>query len=340
MQTHTQSLLDYLRTPNPAVSGEACPSGRNSMSSKASYEIPRKLRKWEDFEYDTLRTIYGGQLRKVLEQEFSLQDFSEIPDFPFCKYFDENSLESLLIKWNHSTVSEALAKAQAVLGQTQDHIYMVRGGQAESPYPERKWKPDWGSVRMPKSGTLEKRKNLLPGDTKVSTKWSSAMIKTEEPQFSREDIDWMRPLRQIYSYCLRNETRYGYIITDAELVVLRVRLDHDFNQQMSFDSMESFPESQGSLVQRARDAGILEYKAIPWVSGTQGASHTAQSMTVNLALWWLHLIARGNTNIAEDYGALRDATWGTTAEDQVPSLGHLALSQVSIDISRTSGTST
>ena len=220
MRYRTESLLDYPRIPNPAVSGEACPDGPNSKSSTNSYFLPRAVCEWEDFKYDTMNVCYGGELRRALEQEFDLQDFSGIPDFPFCKYFDEDSLESLLIKWNYSIVAEALSKAQDFLERMHDPIYMVRGGQAESPYPAKRWKPDWGCIRLPLSEHRMKQQNLLPGDTKVSAKWSSGDIETGEIRYARKPRDWIRPISQIYSYCVRNNTRYGYIITDVELVAV------------------------------------------------------------------------------------------------------------------------
>ncbi|MCJ1258317.1 hypothetical protein MMC24_006149 [Lignoscripta atroalba] len=316
MQIRTQSLLDYLRIPNPAVSGEACPDGSNTKSTKNDYYVPRAVCEWEEFEYETLNVFYGGELRRVLEQEFDLQDFSGIPDFPFCKYFDENSFESLLIKWNHSIVSEALSKAQHFLSRMHDPIYMVRGGQAESPYPRKKWKPDWGCVRLPRFEPRVKRKNLLPGDTKVSAKWSSELIKTGEMTNNRESKDWTRPISQIYSYCVRNNTRYGYIITDAELVAVRIRLVQQHDPQTSFDTARSSPEPAKSVIHRARTEGILEYKAIPWTEGGNEAGRNSKSMTINLALWWLHLIATGKTDIGDDYGTLRDTLWEQDAKDQ------------------------
>ena len=258
----------------------------------------------------------GGELRRVLEQKFDLQDYSGIPDFPFCEYSDEDSLEPLLIKWNHSVVSEALAKAQSFLNGMHDPIYMVRGGQAESPYPGKNWKPDWGCVRRSQLESPSKRKNLLPGDSKVSAKWSSKLIETGEIVYSRRSRDWMRPISQIYSYCARNNTRYGYIITDTELVAVRIRLGQQYDLQTSFDTATSAPKPMKSVIVRARTEGVLEYKAIPWADGRNGARGNSKRMTINLALWWLHLIATGKTGIGEDYGSLRDALREQDAKGQ------------------------
>ena len=321
MQIRTQSLLEYLRIPNPAVSGEACSDGQNTISSTGNYFIPQVVEERKDFDYNTLNLYYGGELRRVLEQEFDLQDFSGIPDFPFCRYFDENSLESLLIKWNHSIVSEALSKAQRFLNRIHDPIYMVRGGQAKSPFPAKKWKPDWGCVRLPPSEPRVKRKNLLPGDTKVSAKWSSKFIEPGEVDHITKSRDWMRPLSQVYSYCVRNNTRYSYIITDAEFVAVRIRLSQQHNPKMSLDGVRLSSEPTKSILYRARTGGVLEYKVIPWSDVRHEADRTSESMTVNLALWWLHLIATGKTDIRDNYGALKDTLSEPDKKDEGQSFG-------------------
>ena len=148
MRTRTQSLLSYLRTPNPAVQGEACPPRPDPMTTIRHYSTPHGIREWEDFEYDTMNLFYGGELHKVLKKKFRLQDFSKIPEFPFCQYSNENSLDSLLIKWTQSVLCEALSKSQRSLGRICRPLFMVRGGQAESPWPEKKWLPDWGAVNI------------------------------------------------------------------------------------------------------------------------------------------------------------------------------------------------
>lgn len=267
--------------------------------------------------------MYNKDLSRLLERKFDLQDFSAIPDFPFCKYFDENSLESLLIKWNQSVVSEALAKAQAGLSDDQESIYMVRGGQAQPPF--RNWKPDWACVRRSASAPLEKTKNLLPGDTKLSQKWSSAVIEKAGGKIDKMSINDVKPLNQIYSYLINNGTRYGFIITDAELFVVRVRLE----QYNSFNSGNR--DSKDSLPKRAQEAGVLDYKVIPWTAGVDNESQTSNVLTVNLALFWLHILATGHIHIGdkENYGLLRDAVWNPAADNDAPSRGYAAVGPVS-----------
>ena len=176
-----QSLLGYLRVKNPLLDISLCGTGSNSKStSKVSpWDPPTTIAEWEDFEYDALLLMYGGKFIEVLKQSFELHHFT-IPKVPFCQIHDENSLDSLLIKWNQSVTCTALSVAQQRLKSSLgDKIFMCRGGQAKWPNEtEAKCRPDWAAV---KSSTIDREsedqaKNLLPGDTKLSREWSSSEI--------------------------------------------------------------------------------------------------------------------------------------------------------------------
>ena len=63
--------------------------------------------------------------------------------------------------------------------------------------------------------------NLMPGDTKLSTKWHSSWRQRQDLSPISITI-WEYPVRQILEYCTQEYRRYGFIITDAELVVMRI----------------------------------------------------------------------------------------------------------------------
>ena len=218
------SLLEYLQSENPILNGKMC-QGKGNTSSKAwSWITPRAIEVWKDFNLDSLEKIYDGQLKEVLERQFLLKDFSAIPEYPFCEIHDENSLEILIAKWNQSMITDALSSAQIYLDHRLNHgrIYMVRGGQTDYLAPDTRLRPDWGGVKW-YSGNTGKPRNILPGDTKLSYKWSSADIKPGPTKIHPKSADWLRPLTQVFSYCVRSNSRYGYLITDKELVVVRIR---------------------------------------------------------------------------------------------------------------------
>jgi hypothetical protein len=314
MPGHEKSLLEYLRSENPVINGDMCRPGGNTKSTGDIWETPRKIEVWEDFEFNSLKSIYGGQLQEVLTSHFAFQDFSAIPQFPFREIHDENSLECLIVKWNHSMMADALSTAQSYLDNRLTHgkIHMVRGGQADYPASNSKLRPDWGGVQRPTT-RISKPKNVLPGDTKLSKKWSSGLIKLGQVHFNHKKIDWLRPLTQVFSYCVRSNSRYGYVITDKELVVLRIRPGSETDSQSAVDIQGSFESSDPTPATRARSTGILEFQAIPWENDAIAADEECEVMTVNLALWWLHMMAAESSEIEEHYTPLPVAARTTGA---------------------------
>ncbi len=300
MHTMNQSLLDYLRRENPRLDNDFCGTGRNTQPGSAKWAFPRSIESWEDFKYSTLKAAADGKLHRVLKHRCSLQDFSAIPHIPFCRIYDENSFDSLLVKWNHSVVSVALSEAQKRLESEPNRrrVFMVRGGQADHPGSNAKYRPDWGgvteSIDQSKSPERVKRpKTILPGETKLSKKFTSRSIEpgVHELNYSQK---WARPVQQVYTYCVRANARYGYIITDEELIVLQIRPGprlgpHD-DSQSSILSKGSYGGAD-TPQSRAWASGILQFKSIPWDHAKTAGEGQSEVMTVNLALWWLHMMA-------------------------------------------------
>ena len=311
------SILEYLRSDSPVVSHVHHPhddAKQRRNTTSVYYTKPRCILEWEDFEFDSLQAIYNGRLRKVLDQETSnFIDRSAIPHLPFCEIHDEDSLEALLIKWNQSVVSDALDVTQTLSGadQGQAKIYMVRGGQANK---IARYQPDWAGVL--RASTQQRASSILPGDTKVGWKWSSRDIQVGEVESIYLARDWLEPIKQIFTYCTKLNVRYGYIITERELVVTRIRpfsqddLRSPVNTQDSGLSIPSPKKramaftSESSKITASEETfqeGTLEYKAIPWSNNASD-----NSLTINLALWWLHMMALESHEICYWYPPLAD----------------------------------
>ena len=324
----TQLLSDYLKHENPAIKNHQPRNKKNTTykSEDAPYKYPKIIEEWQDFTYDTLRSMYGGALQRVLDLEYILHDFSDLPKYPFCEIHNEDSLESFIVKWNHSVICDALAAAQGELDQTRDDdVYMVRGGQASNPSfmkHRRRFEPDWAGVQRRNDQDSIKPKNILPGDTKLSAKWSSGNVRRGSMHLYKQKTNWLQPIGQIFTYCLRGNTRYGYIITDRELVVVRVRPLPDSDSQTSTTTHHSLQEDDGSPAARARKhGGILEIRSIPWENSLGMANHDGEILTANLALWWLHLLAMQGSGIEDEYFPLRDELRHTNPSTRLSSVG-------------------
>ncbi|KAL9128408.1 MAG: hypothetical protein Q9217_002899 [Psora testacea] len=344
-------LVSSLLAKNPQLNASASRPGQNTKSgSKANpWDQPKKIVRWQDFEYDALQSIYSGKLRQILDHTFDLDDIT-IPEIPFCQIHDEDSLESLIIKWNQSITSTALSAAQGYLGTRHtEKIYMCKGGQANWPGETRaRRRPDWAAVKYSTiDGKSKNRaKNILPGDTKLSSKWSSITINPGDIEDFDLKQNWYQPMAQIFTYCVRNDARHGYLITDKELVVVRVgpkSRNDDFDSQRSLNDLDSIlierPKTTKATSNeaedlkpylRALDEGYLEYRAIPWQHYTNDAQRDSAVMTVNLALWWLHMMAANDSSIKEEYTPLKDSEWGTSTDAETQS-SSFALSEGSLD---------
>lgn len=52
---------------------------------------------WADFDSDSLYTMYSSSLKMILDAQFDLHDDTYIPETPFRRIHDEDSLESLIV---------------------------------------------------------------------------------------------------------------------------------------------------------------------------------------------------------------------------------------------------
>ncbi|KAK3896777.1 hypothetical protein C8A05DRAFT_20324 [Staphylotrichum tortipilum] len=119
------------------------------------------------------------------------------------------------------------------------------------------------------------------GDSKLKQKWKSAWLShpdsaltvpTDAPYHKpgtpvpnhQQSIyiakERLLPLRQLASYCRYSETRYAYLLTQTELVALRVR-------RIASNTNEH--------------SAAIEYRAIPW------SAHGQNKLTAHLAIWAL-----------------------------------------------------
>ncbi|KAL8762103.1 MAG: hypothetical protein Q9184_001848 [Pyrenodesmia sp. 2 TL-2023] len=295
------TLSEYLRHANPQIERDQCRKGSNtrSLKGRTPFEQPNDIKEWDDFGLSALDAVCGGALSPQLTRRYLLNKHPVLPRLPFCEIHDEDSLECLLGLWSWQVVSNALAAVQkdSLRHPSGDSVYMVRGGQAYHPgggvkkaeglKEDRPTRPDWAGIRRPGQDSLvlqisSKHKTILPGDTKLSSKWTSHKIPPVlPPAFSTQD--WYQPIGQLYKYCTKSNARYGYLITDYELVVFRIDL-------VNTDGKERV---------------IIRYKSIPWKSEIHAALEDPEHMTVNLALWLLHLAAAWDGKLAADEQTLK-----------------------------------
>ena len=320
MANAMSSLSAYLKQPNPKIINEHSWEGSNTRSANDSWEDPDHIDKWDDFEYKFISRLFYDKLQTEVEH-LELPDINGLP-FHLTEIHDEDSLEALLVRWTNAVVSTALAVAQYGHTSTNpdtspdtDQIFMARGGQGWIPdtnMTRKSCRPDWAGIQAnnPVDVTVNGQKrrsyhNILPGDSKLSSKWRIKTFKKDEDRAKFRD-----PLKQIFTYCLRANARYGYLITQDELVVVRLSYREKMVDEDSDNSSSEplFPQRrltrkimkdqqkaeislpEGAKKRKAnRYERVLEYQKVSWAAGGR---RNPKVLTINLALWSLHMMAK------------------------------------------------
>ena len=324
----TQTLLEYLSTPNPQINSEHSWTGSNTISTGPMWCAFTKMRIWKDFKFDTINKLY----KDILNQKFSAEELPNFKhNFPYhlTEIRNENTLNSLLIRWNNAVVSAALAASQRRLSKeiashsTEDReIFMACGCQAtvvpRQVLKQNKKIPDWAGIMKDNMHELCEGKrimhmNLLPGDTKLSTKWSSKSI-----QKDKKSSQVKAPINQILTYCAHAQVRYGYIITQEELVVFRVYERPNLLKPLQREQRNAPPKELH--LGKNEYMWNMEYRAIPW---ELDGGKSSNNLTVNLSLWLLHMLAAQDRSLKEVYPKLgTEHLAPTTGDNQFSSFSN------------------
>ncbi|KAM3543663.1 hypothetical protein ARSEF1564_003423 [Beauveria bassiana] len=165
-----------------------------------------------------------------------------------------------------------------------------------------------------KCWNLTARKVLCAGPRR-SSKWWSGML-DDDDNFD----EWKKVLDQIVTYLALWSTRYGFIITNTEVVVLRINR-HRLHAGIAANRTRRIRRSDATIIPSSDPVSIassegfqdvnplhwdfgVEYKAIPW------NEHGPGKLTGKLALWALARMASyGDHSIEYSYPDLD--TWRT-----------------------------
>jgi len=322
------TILEALSRPSPPVDASKVKTGGDTTGP---WPIVDNWRRWNDFNARDLRNMY----RSVVDADWvsNTPDKSE-PSRWDRRVFDEDSLDHYISRFILPDVNMALSHARHVLGMTKDFdLHIGRGGRcSHEGTADRRFKPDWSLCSDDQKATSgDLFQNLLPGDSKLSEKWRSDMYRTED------HYRWQSPVSQILHYISALRVRYGWLITDAELIVFRIcaeltgpgqaidrprrqaALGHERNtsvgttiSQLS-SAMQSTSLDNPSSSYKTVDGGIdgfhVEYQTVPW------EKHGGSRLSVRLALFYLAMMAGfGARRILVAYPAL-DSWWWSANDD-------------------------
>lgn len=278
------------------------------------------------------------------------QERPELPSIDplFSDVWNEFAVESFIYDWNSKIICQSLKETQELLG-SEERLWMVRGCFAQRVEgPTKTYGPDWAEIRTYKGTNQNKndshclKRSILPGDTKISTTWNfhkgvdDGTIREGSTKFAFHSRPaWFKPLVQIFTYCYRLQARYGYLITDKELLAVRIGPCPD-------SPRTNGPISRGLELDQTRKNGLLEFASVQWAhNGSQDMKVVTSSageeghLSVNLALWWLHLLAAKDNTLQWEYGPLvqeRLPNLNEGPDDSGVVFGHDSTSQRSMSV--------
>ncbi|KAM5341754.1 hypothetical protein ACJ41O_014785 [Fusarium nematophilum] len=325
------SILELLTHPNPTVS-HLTPNSKTNTRGK-NWHFPRQLKRWDDFDnLNVLGASFGGHLLQAARRRGR-----ELPPYPHthpqydCVIRDEDDTRDLLHKWNRTIVNAALdavqhelhpaiwCKGKADPASTKEEPEQPAEPEKKRELPPRKCsteaktpkaqplarlKPDSGSSSLDSSSD-DRHSERFPKEYKPARKWKSEWM--AERQLINDAGEWEKgksnhnlamPIRQAYTYCVKHMCRYGCILTCQEAFIFRVKA---LGKEPAGAS-----EDPRLLKRQLAQNGLMEYISIPWDNHHQGDVEGHDAWTVNLALWFVHVLAGNNYEVGWEYGRLED----------------------------------
>jgi hypothetical protein len=236
------SALQLLRQPIRHLAASSEKSGQNSKYKGRYIELPN-VQVWKDFvtvaeieklweNNPTMRKAINRPLSIIEERSCAIGD-------PVFVAFNPNETSSEIL-WGPvqnklNLVSHICAQGTQKTDKP-ELVIMGNGASAQwiSPDAEEgaaKKKPDYAgypfSTRRVKRIDVgaKTRFNKIPGDAKLQRKICRAMLPPNGAKFNpkRKNVEARKVLSQIHAYMDQREARYGYIVTDEELIFLRRR---------------------------------------------------------------------------------------------------------------------
>ncbi|KAM0440766.1 hypothetical protein ACHAPT_000067 [Fusarium lateritium] len=322
MESHppATTIFELLTAENPEVV-HPDPKSKQLTSSK-TYWYPKELRPWAEFNFKTLEDVFAGALlREARQTGRPLPAYPTVFPEHDCVVTDEKSTTSLISKWNETIVNTALmsirnefhpsiwnSKKREHDKQEAEPLPKSQGKRKQPPRrsaqsyrvqkPRKsrfsKLNPDSGAVYhalSPDEHGSPKVKERFPKEYKTASKWSSDeffrsgfLNKKGEIKKGMMIKNYCMPINQAFTYCVTYSCRYGCILTCGEAFIFRVR-------PRAAPPKKDGSDSQKALARSLRDDGLLEYVSIPWTNHHQGDFNNYKGLTVNLAMWFVHILA-------------------------------------------------
>lgn len=273
----TTSLLSYLSAPNPtpglitrSVSGDFHRKNRDWW-----WWDVRTLRSWTDFNIDSILAVQDFE--RLLEFP---QDVASLPSPPRITAAPdtEHQLRDSFQRFFATKVNAAL---KATLGDK--HIFMhAQTSASNSVWPKPDFISNYASDYM-KTYHDETRGRVV-GLVKPYSVWNTGLRCGDQIQ----RVQYLHGLAHLHRVMREHRCRYGFIITEIELLCVRMGAkDEEYTSQTTKNANTAQDEGPTPYF------GYLETAPAIQLSTTGIDPATSKpSLTVAIALWYLHMLAK------------------------------------------------
>ena len=320
------TILTELAVANPVIDSTTLTRGSNTLNRHWQEVVGWSI--WHEFNYKSLSSIFNHIVTTEWEDPLRVTGRGGRLD---SEIYDEDQFEhQILSRHTIPIVNDALIHANRVLGLKEEFVLHLgrRGRCTHEQSGDGREFPDWTLVSPGRRAEyqddnghriLGKYYNLLPGDTKISSKWSPELYTDRRARGNQ----WEWPVRQVLTYACSINVRYGFLITDKHLVVFQFAREtvglglsagreqrvvptvaHARVESGSTDLSTAFQTLSTSSAPYSdrnptTDFQPPKYQVINWISSGQGV------LTVKLALFYLCLMAGyGSSDIKASYPRL------------------------------------
>ena len=253
------TMLDYLTKPNPTPAlTQRINEPSRAQQTHFWFDV-RNIRSWEDFNINTISSI--PNLLRILEIEIPARQLPEPgrvnlnPETP--AQLAELSAAHYGIKVN-AAMKTAQGDRHLVMRSLESHISARQQPEFVSSYQSDTEKTIYGDGR-----------GHVVGIVRSFDQWNSGM-RTDSPA---KQVKYLQSLAHLHRYMREHSSRYGFIMTETELVCVRA----------------GDPKHRGSDVP---SFGFLELSSPIQLAAHGKSAEGSLQMTASLALWYLHMLAK------------------------------------------------
>lgn len=268
----TTSLKSYLTAPNPSPSlvRQLNVQLREPGAKHFWWDI-RQIRPWTSFNTETISQIPG--LSDLLNVDLPL---ANLPT-PSTQRNAQPETETELLSLYKSYYADKLNTALAV-GMGGRHIAMKTvapsSDSANVPHFVSNYTDDTSSI------VYNRPSGRVVGLVLSFDRWNSSM----RVEGNHRKVSYLRALARLHGAMREYECRYGFIMTEIELLV--VRNGSDATPNFGFLEVHSIPLAEcSSSRSRTVSPDGTEYE-------DELAGHQEEKMTAMLALFYLHMLAK------------------------------------------------